>query len=343
MSGVGEALGSAIEIGAQWVELARKTFMADYRPGKRVGRATWQQRQGSGDIIGWSHVQPPEAAASTPKRTHPAVLAQSTPPVAAPQPAAAAASSSGVPSSFYSAIEAPQRSLPAREPLMSSVELLTDVAASPTGHRSSKSTSHSLTFDHSSDATGSFSQPAPVVYAAEASAYRDDQPVRVAVAPSLLTSPRTPMPGERPGTSGHSAVYSLQAMHEAMMGMPPQLPSRHDVDQQPSVDVRGMVAQSSSRLIDKIIRDSYDGRKDFLEIIASRQAEISVARHLLVAEGAAAVLSHIGRRGNLSVAVDVLQALSGVGFPRWPASTELDWLVDLCPVLLQLLQSNYEE
>lgn len=41
--------------------------------------------------------------------------------------------------------------------------------------------------------------------------------------------------------------------------------------------------------------------------------------------------------------VDVCHALAGVGLPKWPNVIDLDWLVELCPLLNILLQSDYED
>jgi con80 domain of Katanin len=104
--------------------------------------------------------------------------------------------------------------------------------------------------------------------------------------------------------------------------------------------VRQRSALPSAEAVSKA---ALDGRDDFLKVLASRRSEIKVIRHIWSQRGACAALSHIGKLRNLSIAVDVLQAIAGVGFPKWPQFVDLDWLVELTPVLVSLLQSDFEE
>jgi hypothetical protein len=77
--------------------------------------------------------------------------------------------------------------------------------------------------------------------------------------------------------------------------------------------------------------------------MAARLVEAKVAKHLYISQGMVRALEHVTRLEDDAVAVDFLNGVSGIGFPRWPEHTDLTWCAVLCPLLCKLLQSSFEE
>ena len=68
-----------------------------------------------------------------------------------------------------------------------------------------------------------------------------------------------------------------------------------------------------------------------------------MTKGLYVQLGLGRTLAHLSRLGDEAAAVDFLNAMAGLGFPRWPDHQDLSWCALLAPILVKLLQSQYEE
>jgi hypothetical protein len=74
-----------------------------------------------------------------------------------------------------------------------------------------------------------------------------------------------------------------------------------------------------------------------------RLVEAQVVKGLYSKLGLVPALTHIARLGDEAVVVDVLHAMSGFGFPRYPDSSDVSWCALISPMLTKLMQSQFEE
>ena len=281
--------------------------MDAYRPGKRVGRVSWAARAGSGDIIGWTHLPPPdkEAPKAGPPQVPRPIVTQ--PPPASPPSSYDIQSPVIIRSNDYAAVSN------SAVPFESGSPPRSGLAGSPAEAA------------QAAQPTGEF---LPLTAAARAAMFPTSPP-GVALLHGFEQY-------DRPGSAGFASKYSLRGAYEAMTALPDGPDQSMDVFSTASPRLQ---RSESAAVIAAALAD----RSDFLRVMHSRLFEIRVARQVLLTGGPAAVLSHIGRLGNLPVVVDVLHALAGVGLPKWPQHADVDWLAELTPVLVALLQSDYEE
>jgi hypothetical protein len=282
-----------------------------YRPGKRVGAASWAHRAGAGDIIGWYAPQEPE-----------------------PPRKQGAPSADNAPTSLTPQVSTVEMALFAAGTLLLIILRLLKHNFSHGSAINSGSASEKppvVTDFPTSPVGGQTSRPSE----ASAGVSPEETPIHVRrVSAVVVASPRLVGPDEpRPGTGGYASQLSLRASYEAISSLPQTV----DVWEAPTKP------RLTTRSTDAAVKAALDGRDDFMKVLASRRSEIKVIRRIWAQKGACAALSHVGKLRNLSIAVDVLQAIAGVGFPKWPQFVDLDWLVELMPVVVSLLQSDYEE